>query len=184
VRLTVTDDDGATDQASRQVTVVRPNDPPNASFTWVCSGRDCDFTDTSTDPDGTIASWSWTFGDGSSSSQRNPSHLYAVAGVYDVTLEVTDDKGATDATTVSITANEAPVADFAWSCNGTVCSFTDRSTDADGVVEGWQWDFGDGTGSTLQNPTHDYGNRGSRIVTLTVTDDLGSTGTTSQDVKP
>ena len=69
---------------------------------------------TSSDPDGTIASYAWTFGDGSTSTAPSPSHLYAAAGTYPVTLTVTDDSGATAiaSTTVTVVANQAPSASF------------------------------------------------------------------------
>lgn len=73
-----------------------PNDPPTAGFTYSCSGLACSFTDTSTDGDGSIASRSWTFGDGGSSTAANPSHAYAAGGTYSVVLTVTDDDGASD----------------------------------------------------------------------------------------
>lgn len=72
------------------------NSPPAASFTHSCTELTCDFTDTSTDSDGTIQSWSWDFGDGSTSTAQHPSHSYAADGTYTVTLTVTDDAGATD----------------------------------------------------------------------------------------
>ena len=67
-----------------------------AAFTQTCTGLTCAFTDGSTDADGSIAARSWTFGDGATSSQTNPSRTYAAAGTYTVTLTVTDDDGATD----------------------------------------------------------------------------------------
>jgi subtilisin family serine protease len=65
--------------------------------------------------------------------------------------------------------NEAPVAAFSWSCSGLACSFTDESTDDDGVVA-WSWDFGDGSGSPDRDPSHTYASGGTWSVTLTVTD--------------
>jgi aqualysin 1 len=67
--------------------------PPSASFTSSCTHLGCGFTDTSSDPDGDIASWSWSFGDGATSSERNPSHAYALGGDYTVSLTVTDSTG-------------------------------------------------------------------------------------------
>ncbi len=82
-----------------------PNNPPSASFTESCTGLTCNFTDTSTDSDGSVVSWSWTFGDGGSSTAQHPSHTYATGGTYTVSLTVTDDDGATDSTSHSVTVS-------------------------------------------------------------------------------
>ena len=105
VNLTVTDDRGATASTSRTVTVSGPvvNQPPLASFTVSCTLLACTFTDASTDIDGTVAGWSWAFGDGATSTARNPAYSYAAAGAYTVTLTATDDKGAPGSTSRSLT---------------------------------------------------------------------------------
>ncbi|MCO7225580.1 PKD domain-containing protein [Pleionea sp. CnH1-48] len=102
VTLTVTDDDGQTGNASKNVTVVEDSAAPSASFTYVKNNLTVDFSDTSSDSDGSIASWSWSFGDGSTSNQANPSHTFNAAGSYDVTLEVTDNDGLTDSNTQTV----------------------------------------------------------------------------------
>jgi subtilisin family serine protease len=88
------------------------NNPPLASFTYQCTSLSCSFTDTSTDGDGSIASWSWNFGDGASSSAQSPSHTYAVADTYMVTLTVTDNNGATGATSQAVSVTAAPPAEI------------------------------------------------------------------------
>jgi PKD repeat protein len=88
-----------------------PNLPPAASFTSICSELSCSFTSASTDPDGTISAYSWTFGDGGTSSVQNPSHSYGAAGSYSVTLTVTDNQGAPSgpqSQTVNVTSPSQP----------------------------------------------------------------------------
>jgi PKD repeat protein len=93
------------------------NQPPVASFTFSCTDLSCSFTDTSTDADGVIASRSWSFGDGSTSTQANPAKTYAAAGTYRVTLTVTDDSGASDATAQDVTVT-APATGIVLEVNG------------------------------------------------------------------
>ena len=193
VVLTVTDDEGAEDTRTRTAEVESPpppppppaNDPPEAEFELDCQELRCTFVDRSVDNDGSVVRWQWDFGDGASSSERNPSHLYAAAGRYDVLLVVTDDDGAADTRTHTANPeappppepNRSPDADFEVDCDELTCIFTDRSRDEDGILVGWQWNFGDGTISNEQNPVHTYSEEGRYDVLLTVTDDDGATDT-------
>jgi len=81
------------------------NVPPVANFTFTTSGLAATFTDSSTDSDGTISSRAWDFGDGGTSTATNPSHTYASAGTYTVSLTVTDNGGATNTKTQSVTVS-------------------------------------------------------------------------------
>ena len=83
------------------------NVPPVANFSDSISGLSVNFTDSSTDSDGSIASRSWNFGDGSTSTATNPSHTYAAAGTYSVALTVTDNSGATNTKTQSVTVSSS-----------------------------------------------------------------------------
>ena len=82
------------------------NNPPAASFTSSCTDLSCDFTDTSTDGDGSVVGWDWDFGDANTSTAQNPSHAYTAADTYTVTLTVTDDDGDTDTTTGTVTVTD------------------------------------------------------------------------------
>jgi PKD repeat protein len=84
------------------------NQPPKAQFTNDdCPGRLCTFTSASTDNDGTIDSYAWTFGDGATSTAQNPTHQYAAPGTYTVTLTVTDNEGAADKVAHPVVVNPA-----------------------------------------------------------------------------
>jgi PKD repeat protein len=76
--------------------------------------------------------------------------------------------------------NASPTASFLAACTGLACAFTDGSSDADGSVTGWSWDFGDGHGSTARHPDHTYAAEGTYDVTLTVTDDDAASGSVTK----
>ena len=164
-----------------------PNSPPTAAFTPACTNLVCTFTDGSSDSDGAVTAWAWSFGDGVTSTTRSPTRSYAAAGSYTVSLTVTDDRGATASTsrTVTVTGpvvNQPPVASFTAACTLLACTFTDGSTDIDGTIAGWSWTFGDGATSTARNPAHSYAAAGAYTVTLTATDNKGAPGSTSRSV--
>jgi PKD repeat protein len=78
--------------------------------------------------------------------------------------------------------NLAPSADFTYEVNDLIVNFTDASTDSDGLISSWSWNFGDGNTSTAQNPSHTYADYGTYTVTLTVTDNGGLSDSVSKDV--
>jgi chitodextrinase len=78
------------------------NRRPDADFNWHCEGLSCEFTNASTDDDGSVIGWDWRFGDGGTSEEAEPSHLYPGPGTYTVTLTVTDNDGATDESTAHV----------------------------------------------------------------------------------
>ncbi|WP_255559633.1 PKD domain-containing protein [Mumia sp. zg.B17] len=111
VKLTVTDDDGATASVTQSVTVTAPpvNQAPTASFTSSTDNLSASFDASgSSDPDGEIASYAWTFGDGTTATGASPQKTYASAGTYAVKLTVTDDDGATGSVTRNVTVSLPP----------------------------------------------------------------------------
>lgn len=85
----------------------QPNEPPAADFGYSVAGLDVTFTDLSSDTDGSIKAWNWDFGDLEASVEAGPRHTYAMAGLYTVTLTVTDDDGATATTSKIISVGSA-----------------------------------------------------------------------------
>jgi Tol biopolymer transport system component/chitodextrinase len=157
---------------------------PVATFAYDCMGTTCQFDGAgSFDPDGTIVRYEWQFGDGSSSSGPTATHTYATLGRYDVTLIVTDAGGATDIARLNVTGNEPPIASFTVACNGPSCTFDGSgSSDPDGNITSYAWDFGDGTTGAGAIVSHTYAAVGAYYVKLFVTDNIGATTTRLQTV--
>ncbi len=141
----------------------------------------------STDPDGTIASYSWDFGDGNTAQGIFVNHTYAQDGTYEVTLTVTDNRGASHSTTETVTVeqlpNELPTADFTASSLGLdVTLDAGAASDPDGTIEQYTWDLGDGDSASGQEVEHAYAEPGTYEVTLTVTDDRGGQDSVSKEI--
>jgi tetratricopeptide (TPR) repeat protein len=146
----------------------------------------------SSDPDGEIVEYAWDWdSDGSyNETITDPliEHTFTSAGSHRVTLRVTDDDGATGTITktVSVGEKEPPQASFTFSpaepsILDTV-QFTDTSTDPDGQIIKWGWNFGDGSTSSAPNPTHQYTEKKAFTVTLTVTDNDGLADTQTASI--
>ncbi len=145
---------------------------PQAAFTSDLVGGSAplmvSFTDLST---GTVDSWLWSFGDGTTSTAQHPVHTYAAPGPYDVSLTATGACGASTETKngyITI-VDPAPVAAFsATPTSGPAplaVSFTDQSS---GAITAWSWSFGDGSASSASSPQHVYTTPGTYSVSLTV----------------
>jgi FOG: PKD repeat len=134
------------------------------------------FTDKST---GSPTSWKWNFGNGKTSTAKNPSYTYTKAGKYTVSLTVKNDAGSNTTTKknyINVAAPiKAPIAAFLASPrsgeNPLKVQFTDKSVNS---PTSWKWSFGDGTYSTAKNPVHKYSKVGKYTVSLTVKNAKGS----------
>src|SRR5256712_166616 len=196
VTLTLTDAGGLRSGAPPP-TRTPPHPPPGADVHVRCAGLSCSFTSTSSDPDGSIAGYSWTFGDGGTATAQNPSHTYGTGGSYTVTLRVTDNQGATSSPvskTVTVTAPNSPPIVNAGPDEGMLtglfyslsASFSDANNDGP-----WSYtiSWGDGSSSSGSTPSqgtisasHTYLLLGSYTITVRVTDSHGASGSDSKVV--
>ena len=191
--LTVTDDAGATDTAS---VVISVNEAANQAPTVHVSANpisgvaqlNVTFSGSgSSDPDGTIVSYQWNFGDGASGNGATASHTYTSAGQFTAILTVTDNDGAADTASVVISvneaANQAPMAHVSANpISGTaqlnVTFSGSGSSDPDGAISNYSWSFGDGFGANGMVVDHTY-QAGQYTAVLTVTDNDGAADSAS-----
>ena len=177
VTLRATNDAG-TNRTGVTITVIKPVEPPVASFTasalTIGTGQRVNFSDTSSN---TPTSWSWTFGDTGSSNNSTTSHDWSSTGVYTVRLTATN-AGGTSTAEKQVTVIDPPVANFRWVADGNTVTFTDTSRSD---PRRWRWNFGDGTTSTERNPTHTFSG-GKFEVTLVASNDAGSSAPKTETV--
>jgi len=192
--LIVIDNVGARDTSVVTIAVGEPNDLPIASFVFSPSTGETPLTVTfnasaSNDPDGTIESYEWNFGDGGNGTGRVTTHNFLRAGTFTVNLVVTDNRGEVGTLSRQITilpGNQSPIASYTTNPNPpvgdaplTVVFNGSGSSDPDGTIQNYSWNFGDGTTATGVNTTHTYPNAGTFVSTLTVRDNDGATGVAS-----
>ena len=189
VELEVTDEHGAVATMTRQILVTVPiNEAPAASFVASPVSGTAPLVvsfnaASSSDADGTIASYAWQFGDGDAGTGVTVTHTYTAAGAYVASLTVEDDDTATDSSTqvviVSAPGNQLPVPSFTMDpMVGTAPLTVDfdatASADPDGSIIAYQWDFGDGDSATGVTTSHTFDVSGTYTVVLTVVDNTGA----------
>lgn len=182
-------------QSGNAVITIHPLPTPDFSYALPsCESKTVNFTDNSLPNVGSLNEWHWDFGDPSSlalntSTLKNPTHVFAAAGTYQVKLYVKTNNGCQSSViTKPVIVNPKPLAGF---IDPEVClsdifaPFTDTSSVAGGSITAWQWNFGDpGSGalnvSSLQNPQHSYNATGIKNVELIVTSNNGCKDTVTQ----
>ncbi len=184
--LTVTDDSGVGNDTASDTVTIRVNAPPEPVITVeparpIAVGEVARLDGSgSSDADGVILTHDWDFGDGATGSGETVDYAWVMPGVYRVQLTVTDDsatRSATSSTELEITVSDAPKADPgpAQHLTASVVSFDGGgSSDTDGVITSWEWEFGDGATASGRNVSHAYARPGTYEVALTVRDDSGA----------
>jgi PKD repeat protein len=203
VSLTVTDDDGLSDTDTATCTISSgstkySNSPSNSQITSnkepiaMMNAPNTGIINTiinfnsegSYDPDGTIVSYHWDFGDGETSSESNPNHSYSASGNYTITLEVQDNNSEIDkvSSTINIIQeNQPPISIIDGPREGkeniSISFSSDKSYDPDGEIVEYLWDFGNEITRIEKNPLQIFNRIGEYYISLTVTDDDGSKST-------
>jgi PKD repeat protein len=175
VQLTIADSSaGCTDTYSEPVYVSDSTGTGCvAAFTYGTNPADSltiSFTDLS---EGNPVSWTWSFGDGTYSAEQNPVHTYAQAGLYQVCLTIQ----GTDSLCFDTSCDSIWVGSNTLQCEAMFTYYADSNGTGYGIhfidlsigdITGWLWEFGDGAGSTEQNPYHVYADTGTYTVCLTI----------------
>jgi PKD repeat protein len=171
--VTLTVSNAAGSSSKTKLVTVSQGDPPVVDFAFQANGFTVVFADQST---GSPTSWSWDFGDGGTSSQKNPSHTYAKAGTYAVVLTAANAAGSGSKTKlVTVAEKKPPIAAFCYQRNKLDVAFSDQSSQN---PTQWQWNFGDcASPASCQvfnpSPSHTYTLAGTYQVTLTVSNSDG-----------
>ncbi len=161
--------------------------PPNAFFyqNTPCVGNVTQFIDSTKTLSGSIISWNWNFGDGTTSGIQNPQHAFNNVINYSVSLIVTSSFGCKDTISKVVTVIGGPTANFNINPNPvealSSANLTDLST-SPGAITNWNWYFGDNAASIQQNPTHTYNDAGTFSITLVVKDINGCIDTTQKEI--
>jgi PKD repeat protein len=165
------------------------NQAPVAKFTWTCPTLQCTLDASTSTDDAGIVSYKWDWGNGRSETKTAPTarNTWAAAGVYTVTLTVTDAGGLSNSSaqqvSVGTVTNQPPVARFTPSCTDLGCTFDSGGSTDDVAITTRAWSFGDGAAAgNVVAPAHSYASAGTYTVTLTVYDGGGLSSSTSRQV--
>lgn len=197
VTLTVTNTLSLSATATSSILVYAPPTIPTItpSASTAGTGQTVSFSGSSTDPNGLALTYSWNFGDGATATGANTAHSFPMAGLYTVTLTVTDSAGLSSSATTDIHVYAPPTTPTISSSatlvtvghyyyfTGTPVTFGGSSTDPNGLALTYAWNFGDGSTDTGATTAHTYAAKGSYTVTLTVTSSAGLSSTSTISVQ-
>ena len=175
VTLTATSSFGCSDTQLKRL-MVYPNPQVEFAGSNVCLNTNTSFANTTSVQSGTIQSYTWSFGDGTGSSQKNAIHQYPAPGTYQVNLTAVTDYGCVNSYTNEVLVYPNPTVIFAAGYQGCApisANFNSNSVITSGTITGWLWNFGDGAVSTNQNAQHIFTQGGNYDVSLTVVSDMG-----------
>ncbi|HTN21539.1 MAG TPA: PKD domain-containing protein [Pelobium sp.] len=170
----------------KEISLIKPLVNEFEIVSPLCINNPISFVDQSTSTDGGISSWLWDFGDGTTSNEKNPVHVYAKSGTYKVNLIITSQIGCTESHEEIIKITDPAEIDFPdpGSCINDLVAFEGKIKS--GNVSKWLWDFGDGSvdpiESIKQNPQHKYLSTGSYNVTLKATSAEGCVTTLTKNI--
>jgi len=189
VTLIVTTANSCADTATMVITIA-PAPVVDFIASNACSNDTIQFTSSTFVNLATTLTWYWEFGDGSTSTETDPQHIYTTHGVFNVSLTITDNMGCTATIMHPVSVVPGPLAMFGFTapaCSGSDVLFNDLSVANGSVITSWLWDFGDGNTQLVTAPgnpnvTHTYANSGVFTVTLTVTNLQGCDASTSMNV--
>ncbi|NNF01391.1 MAG: PKD domain-containing protein, partial [Bacteroidia bacterium] len=161
------DDIGCSDTSQMTITI-QPAISANFTYNNACLGDSVQFLDFSSGP---VVGWDWDFGDGNTSTQQYPQHLYAAAGTYRALLSITSVSGCVDTLSQGVQISQTPIAAFT---SDTVCAFDTTSfINTSQFCDTYLWYFGDASSDTASNPLHVYSSSANFNVTLIATNNFG-----------
>ena len=175
---------GCIDSLVKQV-YIHPNPVADFDVSNECLNVSHQFADSSVVAQGSIENYSWSFGDGNTSTQQNPLHTYSTAGSKSVTLSIVTDSGCVDSKTWTTQVYHLPVADFSADsvCENVSAIFNDASTTQSGLLTQFSWTFGNGQNSNVMSPMHDYSSPGLYDVKHIVTSNFGCRDTVEKKIR-
>jgi gliding motility-associated-like protein len=179
VKLVINPGRICTDSITKVVRVVNGLNAPNFNVQDGCVNTVRAFTNQTTAPLNDITIYRWEFGDGTTSTIRNPQKTYTLPGTYNVKMYVETAQGCKDSVNKQITIFPAPVPNYNLdqACRAVPIQVINNTTISSGTITSYNWTFGNGQTSTLEDPVISYQNSGSYPVILTVTSDRGCTAT-------